>query len=105
MIVRGQEHTVEFLLAFDGRVHWYEDGHCAKIEVKLVAPTAGRPHGLRCSLTLYEPGGQRLIGFDNAHVVAPTGARFARRPASADHWHRTEDDPGCPYSFKWIFAP
>ena len=100
MTMRGQEHTLEFLLAFDGRVHWYEDGYFAKFEIKRVAATAERPHGLRYSLTLHEPGGQRLIGFDNAHVVAPTGSRFARRPAYADHWHRTEDDAGRPHPFK-----
>lgn len=39
------------------------------------------------------------MGFDNAHGVAPAGSRFAKRPAEADHWHRTEDDPGRPYPF------
>ena len=79
----GPEHTLEFLLAFDGRMHWYEDSYFAKFEIKRVPPTAERPHGLRYSLTLHGPGGQRLIGFDNAHVAA-SGPRFGKRPAAAD---------------------
>ena len=38
------------------------------------------------------------MGFDNAHVVAGPG-RNAKRPIEADHWHRTETDPGRPYAF------
>jgi hypothetical protein len=31
--------------------------------------TRERRHGLRYSLTLHGPGGDRLVGFDNAHSV------------------------------------
>jgi hypothetical protein len=94
----GQIHTLEFLLAFDGRLHWYEQGYCTKFEIKRTDPTTERPHGLRYSFTLHDPDGKRLMGFDNAHTVAARG-RNAKRPAEADHWHRTEDDPGRPYVF------
>jgi hypothetical protein len=40
-----------------------------------------------------------LVGFDNAHGVPAAGSRFSERPVAADHWHRTEDDPGRPYAF------
>jgi hypothetical protein len=40
-----------------------------------------------------------LVGFDNAHDVPARGSRFKRRGESADHWHRTEKDPGRPYEF------
>lgn len=95
----GQEHTLEFLLAFDGHVHRYSQGYFTKFEVRKVAPTAERPHGLRYSFTLHAPEGVRLMGFDNAHAVAPVGARFTKRRPEADHWHRTGDDPGRPYAF------
>jgi hypothetical protein len=94
-----QLHTLEFLLAFNGHVHWYEQGYFTKFEVRKVPPTPERPHGLRYSFTLHDPDGRRLMGFDNAHKVAPAGSRFAGRPAEADHWHRTRDDPGRPYPF------
>jgi hypothetical protein len=41
-----------------------------------------------------------LVGFDNAHDVPTPGSRFKRRPPASDHWHRTETDPGKPYTFK-----
>lgn len=91
-------HTLEFLLAFDGRVHWYEQGYFVKFEIRRTEPTRERPHGLRYSFTLHGPDGGRLMGFDNAHTV-PTGRRYTRRRAEADHWHRTGDDPGRPYAF------
>jgi hypothetical protein len=93
------EHTLEFLLAFDGYRHHYRDGYYAKFEITRTEPTPERPHGLRYSFTLHGPDGTRLIGFDNAHAVAPVGSRFKKRRVSADHWHRTENDPGRPYRF------
>jgi len=95
-----QEHTLEFLLAFDGRVHWYPEGYFVKFEIRRVPPTPERPHGLRYAFTLHGPDGKRLMGFDNAHGVAAAGSRFNRRQASADHWHRSGDDPGRPYAFR-----
>ncbi|HYD70773.1 toxin-antitoxin system TumE family protein [Azospirillum sp.] len=93
------EHTLEFLLAFDGQVHRLEGGFWLKFEIKRAAATTERPHGLRYSFTLHDETGKRLIGFDNAHGVAPAGSRFSQRVAATDHWHRTEDDPGRPYHF------
>lgn len=95
----SQEHTLEFLLAFDGHINWYAEGYFTKFEIKRVEPTPARPHGLRYSFTLHDPEGTRLLGFDNAHPVSAVGSRFARPPAEADHWHRTENDEGRPYSF------
>lgn len=93
-----QVHTLEFLLAFDGRVHWYAQGYFTKFVIRRVLPTKQRPHGLSYTLTLHAPEGERLMGFDNAHTVAARG-RHAKRQAEADHWHRTGDDPGRPYGF------
>ena len=63
-------------------------------------PAKARPHGLSYSFTLHGPDGTRLVGFDNAHGVPATGARFKRRPRPSDHWHRMEGDPGRAYAFK-----
>jgi hypothetical protein len=95
----GTEHTLEFLLTFDGRTHHYRDGYYMKFEIKRVDPTAERPHGLRYSFTLHGPKGTRLVGFDNAHRVAPSPRRPGGKSKTADHWHRTADDPGKPYKF------
>jgi len=93
------EHALEFLLAFDGRVHWLEQGYWIKFEIKRVATTAERPHGLRYSFTMHDPSGTRLIGFDNSRGICPVGSRFKKRAAAVDHWHRTKADTGRPYAF------
>lgn len=97
---RAPEHTLEFLLAFDGRVHHLEEGYWIKFEIGRTAPTAERPHGLSYAFTLHAPDGTRLVGFDNAHAVPARGARYRRRPSAHDHWHRTDCDPGRPYAFR-----
>ena len=94
------EHVLEFLLAFDGRRHVYPDGYHLRFEVRKVARTPERPHGLRYSFTLHDPNGRRLVGFDNAHAVSQPGSRFHEKPRAADHWHRTGTDPGRPYAFR-----
>ncbi len=97
---RDPEYGLEFLLAFDGRIHHLEEGYWIKFEIKRVKATRERPHGLFYSFTLHAPDGTRLVGFDNAHGVPARGSRFKRRPEGSDHWHRTENDPGRPYAFK-----
>ena len=52
------------------------------------------------SFTLHAPHGKRLIGFDNAHTGSATTSRFKKQSHAGDHWHRTEHDPGRPYTFK-----
>lgn len=94
------DHTLEFLLAFDGRIHHLEEGYWIKFEIKKVEATKTRPHGLSYSFTLHAPDGTRLVGFDNAHGVPALGSRFRKRSWGSDHWHRTEDDPGRPYKFR-----
>lgn len=100
MAKQDGEYTLEFLLAFDGRIHHLEKGYWIKFEIKRVKATKNRPHGLSYSFTLHGPNGKRLVGFDNAHGVASAGSRFKQSPEAHDHWHRTGDDPGRPYAFK-----
>jgi hypothetical protein len=90
------DHTLEFLLAFNGRVHWRQQGYRLKFEIVRIHPTPLRAHGLRYSFTLHDPDGKRLIGFDNAHAAAPR-SRFKKKRVAADHWHRTDADQGRPY--------
>ncbi len=100
MVNRPPEYGLEFLLAFDGRVHHLEEGYWIKFVIEKIKATKQRPHGLSYSFTLHAPDGRRLVGFDNAHGVPATGSRFKPQPSANDHWHRTEDDPGRPYQFK-----
>ena len=56
-------------------------GYWAKFEAHEVAVDATRPDGIKYSLTLHAPSGERVIGFDNAHGVK--GSRHRRW----DHLH------------------
>lgn len=84
MLDKAADQGLEFLLAFDGRIHHLEEGYWLKFEIQRVATSQTRPHGLSYSFTLHAPDGTRLVGFDNAHG-APEGARFRRRPPGHDH--------------------
>jgi hypothetical protein len=95
----SDEHTLEFLLGFDGRIHHLEQGYWLKFEIKRVEATPERPHGLRYAFTLHDPDGNRLMGFDNAHGVPPLGSRYRQADVVHDHWHRIADDSGRPYVF------
>ena len=99
---RASDHGLEFLLAFDGRIHHLEKGYWLKFKIARVTPTTNRPHGLSYSFTLHAPEGTRLVRFDNAHDVPARGSRFKRRrDKGTDHWHRTENGSGVdPYEFK-----
>jgi Family of unknown function (DUF6516) len=100
MTEKGAEHTLEFLLAFNGRVHRYAGGYWLKFEITKVAESEEKPHGLDYSFTLHGPDNRRLIGFDNVHGVPGKGSHFKKRPQAMDHWHRTETDASRPYVFK-----
>jgi hypothetical protein len=51
--------------------------------VTRVPASLEKPHGIDYSLTLHGPGGERLVGFDNGHRVAPQ-----KRGEPQDHRHR-----------------
>ena len=59
------------------------------------------PHGIRYSLTLHEPYGKRILGYDNAHAVKPPKKfKYAGRRLAYDHQHRHASDQGVPYEFQ-----
>lgn len=97
-MITQDEYTLEYLLAFNGRVHHLEQGYWVKFEIQKVSPTPERLHGLRYSFTLHAPSGKRLLGFDNAHTIQ-SPRKTGQEIAGYDHWHRTSDDKGRPYKF------
>jgi hypothetical protein len=99
MVTDRDQHSLEFLLAFNGRVHILPEGFWTKFEIKRVPATRQRPHGLSYSFTLHDADGKRLMGFDNAHPVPEPGSKFKPTSATNDHWHRREGDKGVPYDF------
>jgi len=69
--------------------------------VARVPANADIPHGIRYSLTLHEPYGNRILGYDNSHAVKPPKKfKFAGQRLPYDHKHRHVTDKGVPYEFK-----
>lgn len=77
------------------------NGYWVKLEAWRVEVSEQIPHGIRYSLTLHEPYGNRILGYDNAHAVKPPKKfKYAGRILAYDHKHRHAADKGVPYEFK-----
>ena len=77
------------------------NGYWIKIEAWKVSATRHIPHGVRYCLTLHEPYGGRVLGYDNAHAVKPPKKfKYAGNRLPYDHRHRHISDKGVPYEFK-----
>jgi len=68
-----RDHTLEYLLGYDGLIHWLDRGYSLRFVIKKIRPTTPRPHGLRYSFTLHDGDGRRILGFDNAHQAPKLG--------------------------------
>jgi hypothetical protein len=88
----NEDHELEVLLSLDGYEFQFARGYRVKIEAQLVAPSAGRPHGVKYSLTLHDPAGRRLYGLDNAHLI--------RRRPRFDHRHVYGGRRLVPYEYR-----
>lgn len=97
--MKTPEHTLEWLLDYDGRRSFFASGHFLKFEIRRVEQSGQVPHGIAYSFTFHDPEGRRLLGFDNAHPVPHKGGAFVKAKPEADHWHRTAEDEGRPYTF------
>jgi hypothetical protein len=82
-VTEPRDPTLDVLLDLDGRLLVVdpEGGHRVRCVVTRVS--AEKPHGIDYSFTLHGPGGERLVGFDNAH---PVGRQ--KRGERQDHRHR-----------------
>ena len=89
-MIKNRDHSVELLSDFDGLNFAQEGGYWIKYEVSTVEKTTERPHGIKYSLTLHNPQGERIFGIDNAHRPKKRRGPAARstRPGAADHLHR-----------------
>lgn len=88
------------LLDLAGSIIDQGDGYWVKIETWSVTPTKEVPHGIRYALTLHEPYGKRILGYDNAHAVKPPKKfKFAGQRLAYDHMHRHVSDKGVSYAF------
>ncbi len=85
------------LLAYDRHRYRLENGWSIRFQVKLTPVSAGRPHGVKYSLTLHDADGRRLLGFDNAHGIPKASAydhqhRFRSTDAPHTYAYRSGDE-------------
>jgi len=91
---------LDALLDLDGYIIDQDGGYWVKIEAALQEPTPARPHGVKYSLSLHEPYGKRIMGYDNAHAVKrPKKGKYSGWRVEYDHKHRHARDKGVPYEF------
>lgn len=87
----ARDHDLEALLSLHGWNSEIGGGFWVSVTAIRVAPDEGRPHGISYSLTLHSPGGERILGYDNAHFP-PIGSGPAqksfRKSRAYDHRHR-----------------
>jgi len=92
---------IETLLDLNGYIIDQGGGYWVKVEVWRAPVTPEVPHGIRYALTLHEPYGKRIMGYDNSHAVKPPKKfKFAGQRHTYDHMHRHVADKGVPYEFK-----
>jgi hypothetical protein len=93
--------AIDTLLDLHGSILDQGDGYWIKIEAWPVDASNAIPHGIRYALTLHDPFGKRILGYDNAHAVRqPKKFKYAGRIRPFDHKHRHVSDQGIPYEFK-----
>lgn len=96
-----RDAAINTLLDLHGSILDQGGGYWIKLEAWQVDVSDKIPHGIRYSLTLHEPYGKRILGYDNAHAVKPPKKfKYAGRILAYDHKHRHVTDKGVPYEFK-----
>ena len=86
----GGDPGLETLLDLDGQVLVVDPAgrYWVRFGVRRVAKSPGCPHGLSYSMSLHDSGGNRLVGFDNAHPVRRSRGPGGKGEWSFDHKHR-----------------
>jgi len=94
-----QDHALAALLDLDGVTFFVdtEKSYWVKFRIVPIQPTPEKPHGLSYTITLHEPSGKRIFGYDNAHPVQASAGPGGKKARPYDHMHR--EDTIRPYGF------
>ncbi len=85
----SRDYGLETLLDLYGQVIDQGGGYWIKIDARAATISDETPHGIRYSLTLHEPSGRRVLGYDNAHPIRQAGKfKFAGKRRASDHIHQ-----------------
>ena len=100
--MEGTDHTLQLLMDLDGLNYVYFGGYWIRYAVSEAAVSRERPHGIKYSLTLHDPHGNRIFGIDNAHAPRTRNGPAGKpaRTRAADHMHRG----GRTYRYRFVDA-
>jgi hypothetical protein len=90
---------LELLLSLDSVSYEAVVGYVVEFTARRTHKTPERPHGISYALVFRPKNGEPYVRFDNAHAVERPGGKFVKASKAYDHWHRTANDPGRPYTF------
>lgn len=79
----GIDFALETLLDLNGFIAEIGQGFWVKIEAKKMRLDTNKPFGIKYSLTLHSPLGERIFGIDNAHAAPKSSSREPH-----DHIHK-----------------
>lgn len=88
-----RDHALETLLELDGFIAEIGEGYWIKIEARKVEKNKEKPRGVKYSLTLHNPKGDRVLGYDNAHSI-PSKASISA------HYHMHKSGKIIVYDYK-----
>ena len=97
-----RQTELDTLLDLHGEIIVQDGGYWIKIEAWTVEVNEAIPHGIRYSLTLHDPQGTRVLGYDNAHAIEAPKKGFAGQRLEYDHVHRHAKDRGVVYEFSSV---
>lgn len=99
-MIRKKDFGADNLLALNGDRYFVDEKGEFEVsfEVKSVAVTPGKPHGLKYSLVLLNSKSERVVGFDNAHPGIQGSGPGKKRSRQDDHKHI--GNRITPYKFK-----
>lgn len=81
---KKHDYTLDTLISLDGFIAEVGKGYWIKIEARKVKSDIAKPYGIKYSLTLHDPKGERILGYDNAHSIPSKPLIKAH-----DHMHRS----------------
>lgn len=95
-----KDQGLDYLLCLDGQIIDQGDGYWVKIEAKMSKSISKeRPHGIKYCLSLHEPYGKRIMGFDNAHAIKKQKKYKGTKFYTFDHEHKYGHGRIIPYQF------
>jgi len=88
-MTRKKDHGTDNLLALDGDRYFVDHKGDFEVVFKIskVDLSPERPHGLKYALSLLDAKGDRVVGFDNAHVIDEGSGPGKKKSKTCDHKH------------------